>query len=158
MNEEITKVIKESVLGTYLTDEENKMIADLTKTRKLEKDEILFNAGDISDQLYIVLDGRIEIIKNLGDRDETIMTTLKPGCITGELSFVESQPHTMTLKSRKEAEVVALHRKDFEGLLETHPKVVYQVMRAILAHAHKLQRDLNARFMEMNRFVTNQYM
>lgn len=158
MTMEVSKVIKESILGTYLTDDESKLIADLTKTRKLAKDELLFSAGDLSEQLYIVVDGRIEIIKNFGERDETIMNTLKPGCITGELSFIESQPHSMTLKSRKEAEVITLHRDDFEKLLDSNPKVIYQVMRAILAHAHRLQRDLNSRFMEMNRFVTNQYM
>ena|SRR5690554_1579161 len=152
------ELISQSVLGTDLSTEECKVLAEICSHRKLVADEVLFNAGESDEQLYVITEGKIEVIKNFGSKDETIMATLKPGSLAGELSFIDGEPHSMTLKSRKESNVIVLKRQDFESLIETHPTIVYHVMRAILRASHKLQRELNSRFMEMNRFVTNQYM
>lgn len=152
------ELISQSVLGVDLTEEECQTLADICSHRKLVADEVLFNVGESDEQLYVIAEGKIEVIKNFGSKDETIMATLKPGSLAGELSFIDGEPHSMTLKSRKESHVIVLKRQDFEGLINTNPMIVYHVMRAILRASHKLQRELNSRFMEMNRFVTNQYM
>lgn len=157
MNNHVT-LIADSVLGADLSAEECEVLAKICSLRTLSDQDILFSPGDTTGQLFVIASGRIEVIKNKGSKDETIMATLKPGALAGELSFIDGEPHSLTLRSRRDSQVVILHRDDFEKLIDTHPSIVYNVMRAILRASHKLQRELNARFMEMNRFVTNQYM
>lgn len=151
-------MLSQSVLGADLSDTECQALLDISKKRSLQKDEILFKEGEADDQLYVVVAGKIDVIKNIGAKDETIMASLTAGSLAGELSFIDGEPHSMTLRSRKDSEVIILNRSEFEILITTQPHAVYNVMRAIVRASHKLQRDLNARFMEMNRFVTNQYM
>jgi CRP-like cAMP-binding protein len=158
MSSQDIQIIAQSVLGADLTPDECEALSNITTHRALTKDEILFEQGVADDQLYVVVAGKIDVIKNFGQKDEVTMAALKPGALAGELSFIDGEKHSMTLKSRNESEVIILHRADFEKLIETKPMAVYHVMRAILRESHKLQRELNARFMEMNRFVTNQYM
>lgn len=150
--------LSQSALGAELSETECKALLAISQKRPLIKEEILFKEGDSDDQLYVVVAGKIDVIKNLGSKDETIMAALTAGSLAGELSFIDGEPHSMTLRSRKESEVIILNRAEFEGLIDSHPRVVYHVMRAIVRASHKLQRDLNSRFMEMNRLVTNQYM
>lgn len=150
--------LSQSVLGTDLSETECQALLEISKKRSLKKDEILFKEGDSDDQLYVVISGKIDVIKNLGAKDETIMAALTAGSLAGELSFIDGEPHSMTLRSRKDSLVIILNRSAFESLITTQPHAVYNVMRAIIRASHKLQRDLNTRFMEMNRFVTNQYM
>lgn len=151
-------LLSQSVLGSDLDQQECEILAKICSHRVLNPDEVLFSEGKSDDQLYVIIAGKIEVIKNFNSKDETIMATLKPGSLAGELSFIDGEAHSMTLKSRKESEVIVLHRQDFEALIEKNPMIIYKVMRAILRASHKLQRELNSRFMEMNRFVTNQYM
>ncbi|MBE0494186.1 MAG: cyclic nucleotide-binding domain-containing protein [Thiomicrospira sp.] len=158
MSSHDTLTLSQSVLGADLSDTECQALLDISKKISLKKEDVLFKEGEADDQLYLVVSGKIDVIKNLGAKDETIMVALTPGSLAGELSFIDGEPHSMTLRSRKDSEVIILNRADFEGLIATHPHAVYHVMRAIVRASHKLQRDLNARFMEMNRFVTNQYM
>ncbi|HEY9016941.1 cyclic nucleotide-binding domain-containing protein [Thiomicrospira sp.] len=150
--------LSQSVLGKDLSETECQALLAICQKRSLKKDDLLFKEGDSDDQLYVVISGKIDVIKNLGAKDETIMAALTAGSLAGELSFIDGEPHSMTLRSRKDSEVITLNRSDFESLITTQPHAVYNVMRAIVRASHKLQRDLNARFMEMNRFVTNQYM
>ena len=158
MSDQEIKTIAQSVLGADLNETECQAISDITSHRTLKKDEILFREGASDDQLYVLVSGKIDVIKNYGQKSQTDIATLKPGALAGELSFIDGDPHSMTLKSRGDSEVIILHRADFEKLIETQPTAVYHVMRAILRASHKLQRELNTRFMEMNRLVTNQYM
>lgn len=158
MSQQDIQIIAQSVLGADLNEIECQALSAIASHRKLAKDEILFSEGESDDQLYVVVSGKIDVIKNLGSKDETVMAALKVGSLAGELSFIDGEPHSMTLKSRNDSEVIILHRADFEKLIDTQPMAVYHVMRAILRASHKLQRELNTRFMEMNRFVTNQYM
>lgn len=158
MSQHDLQIISQSVLGADLNEAECQALVGIASHRKLTKDEILFEEGSQDDQLYVLINGKIDVIKSAGTKEETTMATLKPGALAGELSFIDGEPHSMTLRSRNDSEVIILHRADFEQLIQTNPMVVYHVMRAILRTSHKLQRELNARFMEMNRFVTNQYM
>lgn len=152
------QIIRDSVLGADLSDSECQALAEICQHRRLVKDEVLFAEGIADEQLYVLVSGKIDVIKAAGTKEETIMATLKPGSLAGELSFIDGEKHSMTLKSRNDSEVIVLHRAQFEKLISSQPMVVYHVMRAILRVSHKLQRELNTRFMEMNRFVTNQYM
>lgn len=158
MSQNDLQIIAQSVLGADLTEQECQALAQIATQRNLIKDEVLFREGSLDDQLYVLVSGKIDVIKSAGTKEETIMATLKPGALAGELSFIDGEAHSMTLKSRNDSQVIILHRSDFEKLIDTHPLAVYQVMRAILRSSHKLQRELNGRFMEMNRFITNQYM
>lgn len=158
MSQNDLQIIAQSVLGADLTEQECQALAQITTQRNLIKDEVLFSEGSLDDQLYVLVSGKIDVIKSAGTKEETIMATLKPGALAGELSFIDGEAHSMTLKSRNDSHVIVLHRGDFEKLIDSQPLAVYHVMRAILRSSHKLQRELNARFMEMNRFVTNQYM
>lgn len=73
------------------------------------------------------------------------------------MSFVDGNPHTLTLKAIAPTEVLVLNRDDFEKLVEQSPMTCYHIMRAIVRNGHRLQKEMNARFLEMSRFIQNQY-
>ena len=44
-------------------------------------------------------------------------------------------------------------RADFETLVETEPRVVYKVMRAIMRVAHRVQRDISRQLQEFQNWI-----
>jgi len=49
--------------------------------------------------------------------------------------------------------VLCLSRADFETLVETEPRVVYKVMRAIMRVAHRVQRNVSRELQELQNYV-----
>jgi len=52
--------------------------------------------------------------------------------------------------------VFGLERERLESLLETHPRLVYQVMRAIVRTTHQIQRRLSMQSVELTNYIYKQ--
>ena len=146
-----------SLLGQDLSTEECDVLSKIVKTRQLESGEILFDEGSKDDMLYLLITGKLEVLKVLPGGNTISIDVLKAGTMTGELTFIDGVPHTMRVIAKKESEVLMLNREEFEALVEAHPKLTFQVMRSILRYSHTLQRKINAKYLEMHRMVQNQY-
>lgn len=153
-----TKLIAESVLGADLTQEDCEILSEIVKQKELSKTEVLFEPDTLDGNLYILVEGKLEILKVVGPDKTISINSIKPGSLIGELSFIDGIAHTMRLQARKDSTVLMIQRDDFEALTIKHPKVVFNVMRSILRFSHKLQRKMLQENLEMQRMVQNEYM
>jgi len=153
------QLIKESVLGEELTLEECKQLSDIIKHKELSAEEVLFEAGSKDGNLYILIDGKLDIYKDSGTTAKAIhIATVKKGAMIGELSFLDGEAHSMRLSARKSASVLYLSKDDFEAKLLDNPKLIYNVMRSIMRYSHKLQHKITGDNIEMQRMMQNGYM
>jgi CRP-like cAMP-binding protein len=76
--------------------------------------------------------------------------------MTGKLSFIDGNTHTMRLVAKKDSKVLMLHKNAFEELVEKEPMLTYHIKRSILRYSHTMQRKINAKYLEMHRMVQNQ--
>lgn len=152
-----SKKIAGSLLGQDLTSEECDILSSIVKTKQLKKDEILFEEGSKDDMLYLLITGKLEVLKVLPGEKTISIDVLKEGAMTGELTFIDGVAHTMRVKAKKDSEVLMLHREEFESFVESHPILTFHVMRSILRYSHTLQRKINRKYLEMHRMVQNQY-
>ena len=53
--------------------------------------------------------------------------------------------------------VIALERAALEGLVESHPWVVYRVMHAIVRTVHEVQRRLSVQSIELSNYIYKQH-
>jgi len=140
----IAKTISETILGQDVTVEECEKLATAVTKRKLKKGETLFEEGTKDETLYLLISGKLEVLKILTGDKSIHIDTLKEGSMTGELSFIDGNTHTMRLVAKKDCEVLMLHKDAFEALVEKEPILTYHVMRSILRYSHKMQRKINA--------------
>ena len=68
-----------------------------TRLIRLEKDDILFQEGDTSREMYILRSGKVRVFLSHGGR-MIPLTELGKGCIVGEMSFISGIPRTATVK------------------------------------------------------------
>lgn len=157
MSQADAQLISDSILGEDLTRSECETLSEIVRHRKLAQDEVLFEPGTIDHTLYILIDGKLDINKVIGENKTININVLKQGAMIGELSFLDGNAHSMQLKARKPSEVIMMSRVDFEGLLLSHPKLVFDVMRSILRFSHHLQRKMMEENIEMKKLVQFQY-
>ena len=69
------------------------------------------------------------------------------------MSFLDGRPRSATIVAVSDIEVLVLERKDFEKIVETHPWIVYKLMRNVVFTVHSIVRGMNTRYMEMINYM-----
>jgi CRP-like cAMP-binding protein len=81
------------------------------------QDEIVFNKGDFSDKLYIILAGRLEML-NIGDSAEFILIALLgPGKMIGERGLARNLPRSLSARAREDTLLLTLNFKSFKEIM-----------------------------------------
>jgi CRP/FNR family transcriptional regulator, cyclic AMP receptor protein len=92
-----------------------------------------------------------------GTGDAVTLHLLKAGDIAGEMGFLDGDPHSATLRAIGGAEIYSLTRDALEKLLEGHPRLVYNVMRAIVRTVHSILLRMNLQYVELTNYITKQH-
>ena len=144
--------LRSSPLGKELTPSECAVLARLVHLRTLGDGEVLLPEGARDPLVHIVVEGRVQVVKD-SVHGRTLLHTLMPGDLIGELSFMDDEPRYATLIAAGPTQVLSLSRADFETLVESEPRVVYKVMRAIMRVAHRVQRNVSRELQDLQNYV-----
>lgn len=149
--------MRNSPLSEGLTDEQLRILTEITYCRRLDDQEVLIEEGKIDNCLHIITEGALAVTRDLGNGDYTTIHVLRTGDMAGELGFVSGRPHSATLRSLGRTQVCSFDRERFESLLEGGSWMVYQVMRNIVRATHDILRRMNAQYVELTKYVTRSH-
>lgn len=153
---DIAKLVEHSPLGVELENGEIEFLGSLMQERRLADGDFLIEDGGSDDSLHVILDGKVEVVKRAGG-DYASLAVLREGELAGELSFIDGTPHTVGLRALCDTHVLSLPRPAFEGIIDSHPQLVYKVMRAVARSAHRIVHRMNTEFMELSNYIFKQH-
>jgi putative ABC transport system ATP-binding protein len=76
------------------------------ETVRLAPDAVVFAQGTIGDLIYVVAEGELEIVRELADGGEELLTIATPGHYFGEIGPLFGLPRSATVRARTEAIVI----------------------------------------------------
>lgn len=152
-----SKLILQSSLGFELSEDEALVLSSMMGSRDLVDGEFLFDEGTADDSLYVLLKGKLEVMKRTAADGMASLAVLRDGDLAGELSFIDGQVHSVGLRALCDSQVLSLQREKFEGLVEKHPQVVYKVMRAVARSAHRIVHRMNHESIELSNYIFKQH-
>jgi CRP-like cAMP-binding protein len=145
--------LKQSPLAVEMDDVEISALSRIVEIRDCKDREVLVGEGNSDSHLFVPISGTIEITKLDEHNEPTVLHTLRPGELAGELSFMDGEPRYASLVAAGPTRVLVLDRARFEELLVSHPVVVYKAMRAIMRVAHRVQRRLSRQMSDMQHYL-----
>ncbi len=99
-----------------LTDDERLALAECNNSfLKFNPKEYIVKEGQADQALYIILNGSAIVTKEIGPR-ETVIATLKPGEVFGELSLIRKGARLFNVKTKNPTIVMAIKPEDIETL------------------------------------------
>jgi LmbE family N-acetylglucosaminyl deacetylase len=107
-----------------MRDAELQEMARLMSERWFEDGTYLFREGDRGSELFLVVDGEVEVLK--GGR---VIHTATPGQAVGELAVLTDLPRSATLRAGGDTTVLVMRGADFRERLRRHPDLSERVLR-----------------------------
>ncbi len=127
-----------------LSDESLQAIDALTTTRNYPKNSIIINEGDVSNSLYLLMEGRVKVYLSDEDGREFILNTLKPGEYFGEWGLLDDERRSASVMTTEKCMFKLLHQKDFDRLRSEHPDINQSLMVNLVARIRELTENVKA--------------
>ncbi len=151
----VIDTLRTSAITEELNDAEVKILAELFDVRDYRAGEIITKPSDAkNDNLFILAHGDIEV-RIHSDHEQSTIHVLKPGDLAGIITFVGGAVShvSATLYAVGDTKVLSLERPRFEGLINSHPMIMYRVMRGIVRNVHGIVRRINTQSVEMSNYI-----
>jgi len=114
-----------------LNDAQIQRLASFGARRPAQPGEILFDQGDDSHGVFVVLEGSIEII-GISNSHETVLRTLGPGSFTGEVNQLSGRRSLVRCRAREASVLVELSRTCLHRLMQTDATLGEIFLRAFM--------------------------
>jgi CRP-like cAMP-binding protein len=145
-------LIRVSTLGDELDKPEAQALAAIMGARELRDGEILVTENAGASTLFVLVDGKLEVLSKTDGQDRVVYTMRKGEC-AGTRAFVDRTPRKATLRALGNATVYMLEPDAFETLLDAHPRVVYKVMRALFRITHANLMRMNQESEQLSNYI-----
>lgn len=105
-----------------------KLVNDLP-LQKFNQGDFLFREGERGDSLFIIMDGKIEIVLAPSTNDEMLLRTCSPGECVGEMSLIMPEGmRTASARIKEDSRVRIMTREKFNQLLQNYPQIAYSMV------------------------------
>lgn len=151
----VIDTLRISTVTEELSDAEVEILAGLFELQDYKAGEAIVQPSDDQpDNLYILAHGDIEV-KIKSGLEETIVHVLKPGDLAGIITFVggAASDISATLYAVGKTKVLSMTRAKFETLVNSHPMIVYRVMRGVVRNVHGIVRRVNSESVELSNYI-----
>ena len=124
-----------------LSSLEINFLTTLSKEERYEGGQAIFHEGEPGDTMYVVLDGKVRISKNIPGAGEEALSFLERGAFFGEMALIEQEPRSATAVAHGgDAIVLGIPRDVLRGLLDIRKVSSTRLLRLL---CEMLARRLN---------------
>ncbi|MBF0473627.1 MAG: Crp/Fnr family transcriptional regulator [Nitrospirae bacterium] len=106
-----------------------KEMTNYFKTAKISKKETIFDEGDASNELFIVLKGKIKITKLSKDGKEIILEIAAQNEIFGGVAVINNFPYPANAIAMEESEILKISRKALIKLIDIYPQLMLNLTK-----------------------------
>jgi CRP/FNR family transcriptional regulator, cyclic AMP receptor protein len=149
----IVNFLKQSDIFYQFTPTQLELVANICQEANFQKDDLIFRENSGSKELYIIVQGEVDIFVNpslVGSFDmNTIIATLRRGQNFGEVALVdEGLRSASACASQKDTRLLIIPRDKLIMLCDTYPQLGYRLMYNLAADLAMKIRNTDLRIRE----------
>jgi len=130
--------LREVGLFGALSDEMLASLAQSLPAERFSAGDVVFREGAPAHCLYVLLEGEVEVVKRSRASHEHRVAVLGPNDCFGEMSLIDMQPRSATVRAIAPSRVLRVNSDDFDRLYR-------QDVKAYALVALNIARDLSRR-------------
>ncbi len=118
-------------LFSSLTDEELEQISSRVLIKEFSRNETIFREEDTNNYMYIILVGKVKVIRNTEDGREVILAIHGADEFFGEVALIDNKTAPAAVAATEDSLLAIISRKDFYSLLYSQPKVLEKLLQIL---------------------------
>ena len=90
--------------------------------------DIIFGQGDLGTEMYIIIEGEVEIIKHINEESH-VLSRLEKGDFFGEMALLENVPRTADAVAKTDVKAILINGSRFDDMLRKNPEIAVRIIR-----------------------------
>jgi CRP-like cAMP-binding protein len=125
------EVLRKSELFRELDNEQLSTVEKLCTPETFEPGAIICKQGEKVDKIYVIEDGLVAIILEVGPLSQRQVQSASNFDIVGWSSMIRPYTSTATVKAKERTKVLSFNAKELGRLFRLEPKIGYKVGQSI---------------------------
>ena len=101
-------------------------MAEVGRTLEIRGGEFLLRSGELGEELYLVLSGRLEV-----EREGELLAEIGAGDLLGEIALLCQVPRTASVRAVRDSTILELSRSVAKESLSTMPEALFELFELI---------------------------
>lgn len=132
-------------LFSALDDAQVDTLASMIIEKGFKKGEIiLMEDDDTSQSLFIIARGEVKVVLTAEDGREAILASLKEGDFFGEMSLLDGEPRSATVRAVEDSRLLTIRREDFLGALRKQPDLALTLLGEMSKRLRRSNRQISS--------------
>jgi len=137
VEELVNDVLARSGVFQGVSAEAAEPVAAALEQLDLPRGSTVFAEGEPGDSLFIILDGKVKIVRRAPDGRENVLSVMGPSDQFGELSIFDPGPRTATATALTDVSLAKMSQQALLPWIDAHPEIGVQLLRVL---ARRLRR------------------
>ncbi|MBI3508478.1 MAG: cyclic nucleotide-binding domain-containing protein [Chlamydiia bacterium] len=152
------KIFSQCALFKGLKHDEIKHLFLMSEEMTVEKDQVLIHEGEKAKELFIVIEGDLEILKIDPEMDVShALDVIRPGQVVGDLSFLDRGYRSASVQAKTFARLRKLSYADLHAWIEESPltrelgmRVAENIAKKLRHMNHRIAQTIRSEIKEAN--------
>ena len=114
-----------------ITPDEVQELVSHSQVRNYSAKTVLCRENQVETTFYMLLEGEVEVTKNINQSEERLLKTLVPGDFFGEMGLIHNAPRAATVTAKTDLVTLELEKESFENVLNNSASVAMAMVREI---------------------------
>ncbi len=123
-----TEQLKSVELFSSLKDRALERVSSIAQEESHPRGANIFQHGDVGDKVYLILDGKVRIARQVPGMGEEALAVLGAGQVFGEMALLDESPRSADALAHENCRLLAIAKEDLDDLLFRDKELAYEVL------------------------------
>ncbi len=99
---------------------------------------IIFIEGDETREMYIIVQGKVQVFKSAGNQRKILLAELEPGSMIGEMSLISGRPRSATAIAIEDVKAKVVTKAIFEKSIQGIPPWAICIAKVLIERLRRI--------------------
>jgi CRP-like cAMP-binding protein len=116
---------------SHMQERDLQRMADQAKELHFQKGDLIIREGEKDHQLFVILSGEAEVVKDFGRKTEKRIRSLGPHTYFGEMALIDDLVRSATIIAKKDTHVLSIDRLDLHAEIRKYPEIAIELLQML---------------------------
>ena len=127
---------------SHMKESDIQRISEMAQIHLFHDGDLIIREGDHDRRLFVIVNGKAEVIKNLGEKHEKRVRTLGSYSYFGEMALIDDLVRSASVLARDETQVLSLAQQELHQEIKKYPAMAFELLKMLSQRIRVIEKTI----------------